>query len=112
MAVVLTIGAGLLLRTFRDLLQENPGFNATQVVTANVNLPYPSDPRMDPYHTVAKQSAMYRELGRRLNALPRLVGVAVCLSGIAFAGKAGMSKEREMSVEQKQATIKEFNLKK
>jgi L-rhamnose-H+ transport protein len=41
-----------------------------------------------------------------------LLGVAVCLSGIAFAGKAGMSKEREMSVEQKQATIKEFNLKK
>src|SRR5260370_3992919 len=41
-----------------------------------------------------------------------LIGVAVCISGIAFAGKAGMSKEREMSVEQKQATIKEFNLKK
>jgi len=41
-----------------------------------------------------------------------LAGVAVCLSGIAFAGKAGMSKEREMSAEQKQETIKEFNLKK
>src|SRR5450631_247108 len=39
-----------------------------------------------------------------------LLGVAVCLSGIAFAGKAGMSKEREMSVEQQRATIKEFNL--
>jgi predicted permease len=70
MAVVLMIGAGLLLRTVRDLLQENPGFNATQVVTANVNLPYPSDPRMDPYHTVDKQTAMYRDLGRRLNAIP------------------------------------------
>ena len=41
-----------------------------------------------------------------------LAGVAVCLSGIAFAGKAGMSKEREMSAEQKQEVIKEFNLKK
>ena len=41
-----------------------------------------------------------------------LLGVAVCLGGIAFAGKAGMSKEGEMSTEQKQATIKEFNLKK
>jgi L-rhamnose-H+ transport protein len=41
-----------------------------------------------------------------------LVGVAVCLSGIVFAGKAGMSKEREMSAEQKQKVIKEFNLKK
>src|SRR4029077_2626441 len=38
-----------------------------------------------------------------------LTGVAVCLSGIAFAGKAGMSKEREMSAKQKREVIKEFN---
>ena len=37
-----------------------------------------------------------------------LAGVAVCVSGIAFAGKAGMSKEREMSAEQKQEVIKEL----
>ncbi|MEO8373448.1 MAG: L-rhamnose/proton symporter RhaT [Candidatus Solibacter sp.] len=41
-----------------------------------------------------------------------LLGVAICLGGIAFAGQAGMSKEQEMSVEQKQAVIKEFNLRK
>jgi L-rhamnose-H+ transport protein len=41
-----------------------------------------------------------------------LGGVAVCLLGIAFAGAAGVSKEREMSNEQKQASIKEFALKK
>ena len=41
-----------------------------------------------------------------------LVGVAVCLAGIAVAGMAGISKEREMSAEQKQAVIKEFDLKK
>jgi len=69
-AVVLMIGAGLLLRTFLDLLKENPGFNPTQVVTANVNLPFPSDPRKDPYHTIAKQTAFYRELQRRMNAIP------------------------------------------
>ena len=39
-------------------------------------------------------------------------GIAVCMAGIASAGKAGMSKEREMSDEQKKAVIKEFNLKK
>lgn len=38
-----------------------------------------------------------------------LVGVGICLLGIAVAGMAGMSKEREMSYEQKRATIKEFN---
>jgi L-rhamnose-H+ transport protein len=41
-----------------------------------------------------------------------LGGVAVCLLGIAFAGAAGISKEREMSDEQKRVSIKEFNLKK
>src|ERR1700693_3021828 len=40
-----------------------------------------------------------------------LGGVAVCLLGIAFAGAAGVSKEREMSTEQKRASIKEFDLK-
>jgi len=38
-----------------------------------------------------------------------LVGVVICLMGIAVAGMAGMSKERELSDEQKRATIKEFN---
>ena len=41
-----------------------------------------------------------------------LIGVGVCLMGIAFAGAAGLSKEREMSEEQKRASIKEFDLKK
>jgi L-rhamnose-H+ transport protein len=41
-----------------------------------------------------------------------LIGIAVCLVGIAFAGAAGFSKEREMSQEQKRASIKEFDLKK
>jgi L-rhamnose-H+ transport protein len=41
-----------------------------------------------------------------------LGGVAVCLLGIAFAGAAGISKEREMSTEEKRVSIKEFDLKK
>ncbi len=41
-----------------------------------------------------------------------LGGVVLCLLGIAFAGAAGVSKEREMSMEQKRASIKEFDLKK
>jgi L-rhamnose-H+ transport protein len=40
-----------------------------------------------------------------------LVGVGVCVLGIIFAGAAGISKERELSSKQKQASIQEFNLK-
>lgn len=41
-----------------------------------------------------------------------LTGVVVCLMGIAVCGRAGMFKERELSQEQKTASIREFNLKK
>jgi L-rhamnose-H+ transport protein len=41
-----------------------------------------------------------------------LVGIAVCLAGIAIAGFAGISKERELSDEKKKETIKEFHLRK
>ena len=46
------------------------------------------------------------------SGLTILGGVAICLLGIVFAGMAGVSKEREMSEEQKRASIKEFDLKK
>ena len=69
-AVVLMIGAGLLLETLRDLLRQNPGFNPSQVVTANIYLPNPNNPQLDPYHTFAQQIPFNRELLRRANAIP------------------------------------------
>jgi len=41
-----------------------------------------------------------------------LLGVGVCLAGIAIAGFAGTSKEAEMSPEQKTEVIREFNFRK
>jgi L-rhamnose-H+ transport protein len=41
-----------------------------------------------------------------------LLGIFVCLVGIAVAGLAGIYKERAMSSEQQRAAIKEFDLKK
>lgn len=39
-----------------------------------------------------------------------LLGVLVCLAGIAICGKAGMMKENELSEEQKRKSIAEFSL--
>ena len=39
-----------------------------------------------------------------------LLGVLVCLVGIAISGRAGMMKEGEMSEEQKKASVAEFSL--
>ena len=52
------------------------------------------------------------ELGKILSTASGqtiLLGVLACLAGIGVSGMAGMSKERELSPEQKAATVKEFN---
>jgi predicted permease len=69
-AFMLMVGAGLLVRTMRDLLQENPGFNPTQLVTANVQLSNPNDPKTDPYLDVPHRAKLDRELLRRMQAIP------------------------------------------
>lgn len=38
-----------------------------------------------------------------------LLGVAACLAGITLSGAAGVSKERELSEEQKKASVQEFS---
>jgi predicted permease len=79
-AVVLMIGAGLLLETLRDLLRQNPGFNASQVVTANIWLPVPNNPQLDPYLTLAQQIPFNRELLRRTSATPGVELAAITSS--------------------------------
>jgi predicted permease len=76
-AVVLMVAAGLLLRTLHGLLQDNPGFNPTQVVAANVSLPEPNDPKADPYLSVAQQTSFNRELLRRMRAIPGIELAAI-----------------------------------
>ena len=76
-AVTLMVGAGLLLRTLRDLLQENPGFNPTQVVTANIQLPSPNEAANDPYLDVPHRATFERELLRRMNTIPGVERAAI-----------------------------------
>ena len=70
LAVVLMVGAGLLLRTFWGLLQENPGFNPSRIVAANVYLPVPNNPDMDRYARPEVFNTFVREAVRRVGALP------------------------------------------
>lgn len=75
LAVVLMVGAGLLLRTFWGLLQENPGFNPSRIVAANVYLPVPNNPDMDRYAKPEIFNSFVREAVRRVRAIPG-VGLA------------------------------------
>ena len=67
---MLMVGAGLLLRTFWGLLQENPGFNPSRIVAANLYLPVPNNPDMDRYAKPGIFNTFVREAVRRVGALP------------------------------------------
>jgi predicted permease len=63
LALVLTLGAGLLVRSFMKLQSVNPGFDANGVLTLLVGLPAAR------YDTFPKVTAFYDELTRRARAL-------------------------------------------
>jgi putative ABC transport system permease protein len=70
LAMVLMVGAGLLLRTFWGLLQENPGFNPSRIVAADLYLPVPNNPDVDRYAKPEIFNTFVREVVRRVGALP------------------------------------------
>ncbi|MBV8673491.1 MAG: FtsX-like permease family protein [Acidobacteriaceae bacterium] len=64
LAMVLLVGAGLLLRSFARMLETDPGIETTHVMTASLALP-----KQD-YPTQQKANAFYSELQKRLEAIP------------------------------------------
>jgi len=77
LAVVLMVGAGLLLRTFWGLLQENPGFNPSRIVAGNFYLPVPNNPDMDRYSNPEILNSFLREALRRVRAIPGVEFAAI-----------------------------------
>jgi predicted permease len=77
LSFVLMIAAGLLLRSFWDLLNVRLGFNPQNVMAVRMWLPIPNDPETDIYRTPAEQAPFLREILRRSKALPGVDEVAV-----------------------------------
>src|SRR5580692_12426739 len=76
LSLVLMIAAGLLLRSFGDLLNVRPGFNPQNVMAIRTWLPIPNDPETDIYRTAAQEAPFIRELLRRSRTLPGVAEVA------------------------------------
>jgi multidrug efflux pump subunit AcrB len=70
LAVVLMVGAGLLLRTFWGLLQTDPGFNPSRIVAASTRLPVPNNPALNRYAKPESLDTFVRETVRRVRAIP------------------------------------------
>jgi putative ABC transport system permease protein len=71
LALVLFIGAGLLLRSFVQLASVAPGFEPRGVLTARISLP------VNLYETQEKRLTFFRELEARLRALPGVDSVGL-----------------------------------
>lgn len=79
LAMVLLVGAGLLLRSFQKMLATDAGVETTHVMTASLALP------SHDYPTQQRVNAFYRELQRQLEAIPG-VGAVGFSSNIPLVG--------------------------
>ena len=107
-AVMLMVGAGLLLRTFWGLLQENPGFNPSKVVAASIWLPVPNNPAADRYASEDTLNTFVKESIRRVSALPgvELVSMTTDLPVIHSTRRAAINLE-DRPVESGQGLVAE-----
>jgi predicted permease len=77
LSLVLMSAAGLLLRSFADLMHAHLGYNPQRVMTVRTWLPIPNDPATDVYRTPALQAPFLREVLRRGRTLPGVEEIAV-----------------------------------
>jgi predicted permease len=77
LSLVLMIVAGLMLRSFADLLSVRPGFDPQNVMAVRTWLPVPNDPDTDIYRTAAQEAPFIREVIRRGKTLPGVQEIAV-----------------------------------
>jgi len=80
LALVLLVGAGLLLRSFTMLLRVDPGFDASRTMTVKVSIPQAK------YTNPAQQQAFFNQLFERFDALPGVVAAG----GISFLPLNGL----------------------
>jgi putative ABC transport system permease protein len=78
LSLMLMTGAGLLLRSFWNLLHVNPGFNFHNVLVTSLWMPAPNDPKSGPYFSQSARTAFVHEVLRRARSLP---GVDVAALG-------------------------------
>jgi putative ABC transport system permease protein len=81
-AVVLVVGAGLLIRSFISLADVDPGFNPSHLLTVQTWLPLPQ------YAKAPQQLAFFQEVLSRVKHLPGAVDAAAAYN-LPFAGFGG-----------------------
>ena len=95
LSLILLVGAGLLIKSFRHLLDVNPGLNPNGVLTASIALPAGT------YAQETRQSAFFQQVLNRVAALPNVaaagvvdpmpLGGSIAMNGFSIEGRAPVS---------------------
>jgi putative ABC transport system permease protein len=94
LALVLCVGAGLLLRSFAALVAVDPGFRADGVLTLRVSMPTPAEAQPSVADGV-RYAAYYQRAAQRLLGLPGVTAV----SGISVLPLSGDSTDSSYDIE-------------
>ncbi len=85
LSLVLLVAAGLLLKTFWNLMQVNPGFDSHHLLAGSFRLPTPNDPKADEYLNIDQRTHLVRESIRRLHGVAGVENAAMT-SVVPFNG--------------------------
>jgi predicted permease len=85
LAVVLLVGAGLMLRSLQKVINQDPGFDTTNLLTLGLALPQKA------YPTAPQQQAFQRRLLKEVEALPGVKSVAA-VSIVPLSGNGNTSR--------------------
>jgi putative ABC transport system permease protein len=88
LALVLLVGAALLIQSFWRLQHVTLGFNPESVLTARQWLPQPNNPQTGPYFTHDARVAFYRRVLDRISTLPGVQSVGG-ISTLPLSGPQG-----------------------
>jgi predicted permease len=77
LSLVLLVAAGLLLKTFWNLMEVNPGFNSHHLLAGSFRLPVPNDPKADGYVDIEQRTRLVRESIRRLHGVAGVENAAM-----------------------------------
>ncbi len=83
LSVVLLVSSGLLLKSFANLREANPGFRSDEVLTAQIDVP---DSK---YPDFARRAYFFQAVLQRVKALPRVTSAGFT-SVLPFSWKSGM----------------------
>ncbi len=81
LALMLLVGAGLLVRSFAGLMSIQPGFRTARVLTVEV---YPG---LERYPKAAQVTAIFERIQRDLAAMPGVIEVGAASGGPLFGGR-------------------------